>query len=141
MKEAGGRRIKRSINIDLGTVRFLNQDEVERFGQFAQLKEYIAGKEEELATWNTEHQVDENVPSNIRRLTNLGTLRAYIVNYLKSREDIYNPGSGMTLIRQLQPGEHGVPLEIYVFTTTTNWVNTKASKPTSSTTSSPWCPN
>ena len=123
MQEAGGRRIKRSINIDLGTVRFLNQDEVERFGQFAQLKEYIAGKEEELATWNTEHHVDENVPSNIRRLTNLGTLRAYIVNYLKSREDIYNPGSGMTfLIRQLQPGEHGVPLEIYVFTTTTNWV-------------------
>lgn len=123
MQEAGGRRIKRALQIDLGTVRFLTTEEVTRFGRFALLKDYIAGKEEELQAWNAEHHVDGDIPSNVRRLTNLGTLRAYIVNYLKSREDIYSPGSGMTfLIRQLQPGEHGVPLEVYVFTTTTNWV-------------------
>ena len=127
MQEAGGRRIKRALNIDLGTVRFLSDEEVVRYGQLDLLKDYINSKSAELQQWNAERDAERDAeseaPSNVRRLTNLGTLRAYIVNYLKSREDVYNPGSGMTfLIRQLQPGEHGVPLEVYVFTTTTNWV-------------------
>ncbi|TVR42898.1 MAG: mechanosensitive ion channel family protein [Planctomycetota bacterium] len=123
MQEAGGRRIMRSITIDLQTVRFLNDEEVDRYARYHLLKEYIAQKREVLKAWNEEHGIGPENASDARRLTNLGTLRAYIINYLKNRPDIHQEGSGlMFLVRQLQTNEHGVPLEIYVFTTTTRWV-------------------
>lgn len=124
MQESGGRRIKRSIRVDLSTVRFLNDEEIEQCSRLRLLREYIAGKKQELAEWNEAYCKDEDPATNSRRLTNIGTLRAYIINYLKSRDDIHLPGSGlMFLVRLMEADEHGVPIEIYVFTKTIAWVD------------------
>ncbi len=118
MGESGGRRIKRELRIDINSVRFLTEDETDRFKRFALLAEYIDRKLQDLATNNAElSEETENV--NLRRLTNVGTFRAYIFNYLKHHPKIHQ---GMTLIvRQLQPGPTGLPLEIYAFTNVTEW--------------------
>ena len=119
MSQSGARRIKRSIHIDVSTIRMQTDDEVDHFTRFALLKDYIKNKEQELTDYNAglETQVDEDV--NRRHLTNVGTFRAYAYNYLKNHPKIH---SGMTLIvRQLGPGPEGLPLEIYCFTNTTEW--------------------
>jgi len=124
MQEAGGRRIKRSIRIDMNSIRFLSSDEIERFKKFRLLRRYIDDKQAELDRYNAaigaEVGEGEGTAVNLRRLTNIGTLRAYIVNYLRNHPDIHDD---MTLIvRQLQPGSDGLPIEIYCFTNDTNWV-------------------
>ena len=119
MSESGGRRIKRALYMDVSSVRFMTQEEVQHFRRFALLTHYIEQKEQELAAYNEalDTPVDEAV--NTRRLTNLGTFRAYVVNYLKNHPEIH---PDMTLlVRQLAPGPTGIPLEIYCFTKTTNW--------------------
>jgi len=119
MSESGGRRIKRSIFMDVNTVRFLNEEEIVRFGQFELLKEYIAKKRQELADYNRERDNSDVLVSNGRRLTNIGTFRAYLINYLRQHPQIHQE---MTfLVRQLQPTSEGVPLEIYVFSKDTRW--------------------
>ena len=119
MSQAGARRIKRAIYIDVSTIRIQAQDEVDHFMRFALLKDYIKNKEQELVDYNAGlvNAVDDEV--NRRRLTNIGTFRAYAYNYLKNHPKIHG---GMTLIvRQLAPGPEGLPLEIYCFTNTTEW--------------------
>jgi miniconductance mechanosensitive channel len=119
MQSTGARRIKRSVLIDVSSIRFQSQDEVDHFKRFALLKDYIQAKEEELAEYNEalEHDVSEAV--NSRRLTNIGTFRAYAYNYLKNHPGIHK---GMTLmVRQLAADANGLPLEIYCFTNTTVW--------------------
>lgn len=119
MQDSGGRRIKRSIHIDASSVRFLTDDEVERFTRFALLRDYIQRKRGELAAYNAALEEPETANVNLRRLTNLGTFRAYLWNYLQNHPQIHH---GMTLlVRQLQPGEKGIPIEIYCFTSTTEW--------------------
>ncbi|MEM7500775.1 MAG: mechanosensitive ion channel domain-containing protein [Pseudomonadota bacterium] len=119
MSQSGARRIKRAIHFDVSSIRFQTSDEVQHFRRFALLSDYIAEKEAELKAYNDglTTTVDEEV--NRRRLTNLGTYRAYALNYLKNHPKIH---SGLTLIvRQLAPGPEGAPLEIYCFTNTTVW--------------------
>ncbi|MDP6615637.1 MAG: mechanosensitive ion channel [Gammaproteobacteria bacterium] len=119
MSQSGARRIKRAIFIDVSSIRFQTQDEVDHFTRFALLKDYIENKEQELTDYNEGlvNEVDSKV--NRRRLTNVGTFRAYAYNYLKNHPKIHK---GMTLIvRQLGPGPEGLPLEIYCFTNTTEW--------------------
>lgn len=119
MSETGGRRIKRSLFFDLNTVRFLSDGEVERFSNYALLRDYIEAKLGELSEWNAEPQRNADINADIRRLTNIGTLRIYIERYLKNHSDIHQ---GLTLlVRQLQPTADGLPIEIYCFTNTTNW--------------------
>ena len=119
MSESGGRRIKRSINIDVSSVRFLTDEEAQRFEQFTLLREYVDGKRKELAEYNAGLKGPDSANVNLRRLTNLGTFRAYVWNYLRNHPQIHR---GMTLlVRQLQPGENGIPIEIYCFTNTTDW--------------------
>lgn len=119
MQESGGRRIKRNIHIDVSTVRFLSDEEIDRFGRFALLAEYIAGKKAELEQDNLSAKGDREINANVRKLTNLGTLRAYIVAYLRHHPQVHER---MTfLVRQLQPTEHGLPIEIYIFTNTVKW--------------------
>ncbi|MEL6368782.1 MAG: mechanosensitive ion channel family protein, partial [Pseudomonadota bacterium] len=118
MSLSGGRRIKRALNVDLGTVRFLTPTEVDRFREFALLRDYIDDKRESLRVANADFVDDGNV--NARRLTNLGTFRAYMVAYLRNHPGI---NKAMTLIvRQLDPTPHGIPLELYAFTDSTEWV-------------------
>ncbi len=117
MSESGGRRIKRSINIDVNSVRFLLDEEAERFSEFKLLTDYISGKQAELETYNA--NLGETANVNLRKLTNLGTFRAYLESYLRSHPRVHQ---GMTLlVRQRQPGENGIPIEIYCFTNTTAW--------------------
>ncbi len=121
MTEAGGRRIKRSINIDLNSIRSLTDAELKRFSEFALLKDYIAAKEQDLQAYNAALDLPGEGGVNLRRLTNIGTFRAYIYNYLKNHPKI---NTDMTLIvRQLQSGNDGVPIEAYCFCNDTNWFN------------------
>jgi miniconductance mechanosensitive channel len=117
MSEAGGRRIKRALAIDQGTVRYLSDEEREGVARFALLQPYLQAKATELAQWNAQRQGE--TPVNLRRLTNLGTFRAYARAYLQSHPGIR---ADMTLlVRQLDPGPQGLPIEIYCFTSTTAW--------------------
>ncbi len=119
MEDSGGRRIKRSIHIDASSVRFLTEDEVEKFTRFTLLRDYVERKRSELAAYNAALAIPETANVNLRRLTNLGTFRAYLFNYLQHHPRIHR---GMTLlVRQLQAGEKGIPIEIYCFTNTTEW--------------------
>jgi miniconductance mechanosensitive channel len=118
MSQSGGRRIKRCINLDAASVRFLTADEEDRFKRFDLLRDYISGKQDDLLQHN-ESIGQQSDGVNRRRLTNIGTFRAYIDSYLKSRTDIRDD---MTLlVRQLSSGPTGVPIELYCFTATTAW--------------------
>ncbi|HEJ9030012.1 mechanosensitive ion channel [Serratia sp. Lou2A] len=119
MSESGGRRIKRSLNIDTGSVHFLSEEEQCSLQRNPLLHSYLNVKTQELSQHNQEIAVDLASPLNGRRLTNLGTLRAYLEAYLRAHPRIHQ---NMTLmVRQLAPTPEGLPLEIYAFTNTTVW--------------------
>ncbi|CAI1647750.1 TPA: mechanosensitive ion channel domain-containing protein [Serratia marcescens] len=119
MSESGGRRIKRSLNIDTGSVHFLSEEEQRRLQRNPLLHSYLNNKTQELSQHNQEIAVDLASPLNGRRLTNLGTLRAYLEAYLRAHPRVHQ---NMTLmVRQLAPTPEGLPLEIYAFTNTTVW--------------------
>lgn len=122
MQESGGRRIKRALMIDLESVKFCDEALLEKLHNIASLKPYLDQRKQEIASWNTEHDIDGSCPLNGRRMTNLGTFRAYIEAYLHEHPSIHQ--SGMTfLVRQLAPTEKGVPIELYVFVNDTNWIH------------------
>ncbi|NQU63581.1 MAG: mechanosensitive ion channel [SAR324 cluster bacterium] len=122
MQESGGRRIKRAIHIDINTIRFCDDDMIERFEHIQYIADYIRTKKAELADYNK--SMDEASPINRRRLTNIGTLRAYLIQFLKHHPLI---NQRMTfLVRQLKPTEIGLPLEIYVFCSDKEWANYEA---------------
>ncbi|KWV92257.1 mechanosensitive ion channel family protein [Erythrobacter sp. YT30] len=121
MSEAGGRRIKRSLMIDQNSIRFLSDEESVGLKKFKILKEYLAEKREEIAEWNARELEGEDAPVNARRLTNFGTFRAYVNAYLAWHPRL-NSEKFTMMVRQLPPGPKGVPLELYCFTDTTNWV-------------------
>lgn len=119
MAEAGGRRIKRALRLDMQSVRFADEDMLARWEKIDLLKDYLKEKRDEIAKANEERGSDLSILGNGRRLTNLGTFRAYCVAYLKAHPQIRQD---MTfLVRQLAPTEHGLPLEIYVFSRDTRW--------------------
>ena len=120
MKESGGRRIKRSLNIDIASVRFLKWNEIEYLRNSHVIKEYINNKMDEVHSYNREHLMHStSMVFNGRWLTNIGTFRAYIQEYLRKHPAIKSEMGLM--VRQLAPGENGLPLEIYTFTKTTVW--------------------
>ncbi|MBN1181373.1 MAG: mechanosensitive ion channel family protein [Bacteroidales bacterium] len=120
MSESDGRRIKRAINIDMQSVTFCDDERINKFRKIHYLKEYIDSKLEELKKFNQANNVDDSVLVNGRRLTNLGTFRRYIEEYLSNHPKI---NTNMTfLIRQLQPTERGLPIEIYVFSSDKRWI-------------------
>ncbi len=124
MQESGGRRIKRSLLIDQTSVRFLEPEERERLRRFALIDDYLQRKQEELEAWNAELIAAGRDPVNARRVTNIGTFRAYVMSYLKAHPRI---NQQMTqLVRQLQPTGEGLPLEIYCFTNTVAWAEYEA---------------
>ena len=119
MSESGGRRIKRAIQIDMNSVEFCTQDMIDRFRKIDDLKGYIDEKQKELREWNAERKIDDSVLVNGRRMTNLGTFRAYLVSYLRNHPMI---NKDMTfLVRQLPPTAEGLPIEIYVFSGDKRW--------------------
>jgi len=121
MAESGGRRIKRSVSIDMRSVRFLTQEDIERFRRFSRLRSYLEAKLSEVESYNREHGIDTADSVSGRRLTNLGTFRAYVAAYLRDHPQIHND---MTfLVRHLPPGPTGIPVEIYVFSRDQAWAN------------------
>ncbi len=119
MEESGGRRIKRAIYIDMTSVEFCSPEMIERFKKFAFLGTYIEETLTEIEEYNDKMGFDLSEKINGRRLTNLGTFRAYIREYLRNHPKVH---SGMTLlVRHLPPTEHGLPIEIYVFTNDIRW--------------------
>ncbi len=121
MSESGGRRIKRSINIDMNTIQFCTEEMLDRFSKIQYISDYITKKKIEVQESNTLEKVDTSSLVNGRRITNIGTFRAYIEAYLMSHPMINNE---MTfLVRQLAPTEHGLPIEIYVFSKDQEWAN------------------
>ena len=125
MSESGGRRIKRSLSIDMSTIRFLEEDEIEKFSKFAPLEKYMKSKIQELDSHNVKNEPGADLVWDPRRLTNIGTLRAYIIQYLRNNASLHQEGMTM-LVRQLQPGPQGLPIEIYCFSNDTAWANYEA---------------
>jgi miniconductance mechanosensitive channel len=124
MSESGGRRIKRSISVDMTSVAFASPELIQRWERIQLLKDYLKTKQHEIKAYNKEHNIDDSERINGRRITNLGTLRAYLVEYLKNHPKIHKD---MTfLIRHLQPTEKGIPIEIYVFSNDQEWSNYEA---------------
>lgn len=119
MSESGGRRIKRSVNIDATSVKFLDEDSLKRLRRAQLLTDYIENKVREIEEYNRENNIDPESPVNGRRLTNLGTFRAYLNAYLQAHGKIHKEMTSM--VRQLQPDANGIPIEIYAFTNDTRW--------------------
>lgn len=120
MQESGGRRIKRSIFLDQQSVHFLSDEECKHLHRFSLLDEYLVEKRRDIAEWNAKLAERGQEPVNTRRVTNIGTFRAYVERYVRSHPGIHQD---MTfIVRQLAPTADGLPLEIYCFTSTVNWV-------------------
>ena len=120
MSEYGGRRIKRAINIDISSIKFLSDNELANLELLPPLKNYLHSKKEELKEYNKKiAEIDSNLEK--RKLTNIGTYRAYIENLLKQNNNL-NTETMTFLVRQLPSSPEGVPIEIYTFTNTTEWV-------------------
>ena len=122
MSLSGGRRIKRSVSIDLQSIRFLTDEEISRFGKWSLLKDYVREKRGELSKANTVPGLDPVVVADLRRLTNIGTFRAWIWAMLRSHPQIHQTGHTL-LVRQLASGAQGVPIEVYCFTNDTAWIH------------------
>jgi miniconductance mechanosensitive channel len=124
MSDSGGRRIKRAVNIDMSSIRFCDEEMLERFARIQYIAEYIEEKKRELEAFNQSKNVDNASLANGRRMTNIGTFRAYVVAYLSNHPMI---NMDMTfLVRQLPSGEHGLPIEVYVFSKDKAWANYEA---------------
>ena len=120
MSESNGRRIKRSFLIDTNSIRLCDQKMLERFREIEHISEYLDAKEEEIEQSNSKIEESRlNNRVNGRRLTNVGTFRAYIERYLKTHPDI---NQKMTLlVRQLDSEGRGIPIEIYCFSSNKEW--------------------
>ncbi len=120
MRESGGRRVKRSINIDMTSVCFCTREMLDKYRKISLLKEYIDETERKVEEYNSANGIDDSVLVNGLRQTNLGVFRAYLTNYLKSLPVVNK--ELMYMVRQLQPTEKGIPLEIYFFSSIKDWV-------------------
>jgi len=120
MSESGGRRIKRSLSIDMNSISLCNAETLDRYKKFELIREYVERKQTEVAEHNKASNIDSSELINGRRLTNIGTFRKYIEAYLRNNTKIHNE---MTfLVRQLEPTEKGLPIQIYVFSNDIDWI-------------------
>jgi len=119
MKEAGGRRIKRSVLLDQQSIHFLSPEENKKLHRFNLLDQYLVDKQADIDMWNEKLEAWGKEPVNTRRITNIGCFRAYVTNYLKHHPSIRQDLTLMS--RQLDPTADGLPLEIYCFTNTIQW--------------------
>ncbi len=121
MFESGGRRIKRTLRIDASSVRFLTEAEIDGLRRFALLHDYLDEKQNELDESNRELRDPAIDPVNLRRLSNIGTFRAYAMRYLQQKKGVHQ--DMLMMVRMMEPGSDGIPIEIYCFSDDTAWVN------------------
>ena len=121
MKESGGRRIKRSVNIDMASIRLCDEEMLNRFEKYQLITDYVKQRRQEIDQWNKDNNIDRSYLINGRTMTNIGTFRAYCAAYLRNHPKVH---PDLTfLIRHLPPGETGLPVEIYVFSSDQVWAN------------------
>lgn len=120
MSESGGRRIKRSFNIDINSIKFCDYKMIEKFKKIELIKDYIEKKELEISEYNNSHKNETDIPINERKQTNIGIFRAYISNYIGNLDVINHDMTYM--VRQLQTNDKGIPIEIYCFSKIKDWV-------------------
>ncbi len=120
MEKSGGRRIKRSIWIDMNSISLCDKKMLQKFKKFGLIKEYIEGKQVEIEEYNQINGFDSSEIINDRGLTNIGTFRAYVEAYLRENNNVNE--NMMCMVRQMEPSEKGLPIQIYVFAKDTNWV-------------------
>ncbi|HBT65137.1 MAG TPA: mechanosensitive ion channel protein MscS [Ruminococcaceae bacterium] len=120
MKSSGARRIMRAVNIDVGSISFCSDALLEKLKMSDLLREYIEKRQVEIDEYNKKRKLDPSVSVNARRLTNIGVFRVYIQNYLKQHPGIHP--DMIQLVRQLPSAEYGLPIQIYVFSNQTDWV-------------------
>ena len=121
MSESGGRRIARTINIDVNTIRYCTPEMIEKYKHYGLVKDYIEQKEEDILEYNKANRIDTSEIINGRQQTNLGIFRAYIKAYLNNNPKLNHNLTMM--VRQMQPTEFGVPLQIYAFSSDKKWIN------------------
>lgn len=121
MSESGGRRIARTINIDVNTIRYCTPDMIEKYKHYSLIKDYLTQKEEDIVEYNKANRIDTSQIMNGRQQTNLGIFRAYIKAYLNNNPKLNHNLTMM--VRQMQPTEFGVPLQIYAFSSDKQWIN------------------
>ncbi|MGF1908796.1 mechanosensitive ion channel family protein [Vibrio kasasachensis] len=119
MSDSGGRRIERSVNIDVTSIRFLSDDEIESMKKIRILREYIYEKSREINEYNDGLEEGDCEIGNIRKMTNLGLFRAYVNAYLRANKDIHQ--YMLIMVRQLQPTVEGIPLQVYAFSNNVDW--------------------
>ena len=121
MQESGGRRIKRSVLIAAQSIRFLDEKDLKRLEEIQSIKTYLAHRQKDIEEYNTENHIDKSVVVNGRNQTNMGVFRKYVHTYLSKHPAIHK--EMMIMVRQLSPTPHGVPLEIYAFSSDKRWEN------------------
>ena len=121
MSESGGRRIARTINIDVNTICYCTPEMLEKYKHYSLVKDYISQKEEDILEYNKANRIDTSEIMNGRQQTNLGIFRAYIKAYLNNNPKLNHNLTMM--VRQMQPTEFGVPLQIYAFSSDKRWIN------------------
>lgn len=121
MTESNGRRIKRSLNIRMASVRHLTNEDLNKLSKIDLIQGYLSKKTEDITAYNSSNQVDKSLLINGRNLTNIGVFRKYIESYIEKHSAINK--DLMVMARQLQPGENGLPIEIYAFSNDKRWQN------------------
>lgn len=121
MTESNGRRIKRALNIRMASIRLLNSNDLENLSKIELIREYIANKSSDITSYNSDNKVDKSLLINGRNLTNIGVFRKYIESYVENHSAINK--DLMVMARQLQPGDNGLPIEIYAFSSDKRWQN------------------
>lgn len=120
MQENGARRIMRSINIDMHSIKFCTREMIEKYRKISLIKDYIDSQEKQLYEYNLQNDIDDSVMVNGMRLTNIGVFRAYLQRYIENQPTIDK--NQIYMIRQMEPTENGLPIQIYFFTTKFQWV-------------------
>ena len=119
MQESGGRRVNKNIFLDMTTLKFCTPEMLAKYRKIRLLKEYVEHTEQVIEEYNAENHIDNSILVNGRRQTNLGVFRAYLTAYLKSLPDVNKELTCM--VRQLQPTDHGIPMELYFFCALKDW--------------------
>ncbi|MDD4847711.1 MAG: mechanosensitive ion channel [Bacteroidales bacterium] len=120
MQELGIRRVKRSIFIDMNSVKYCSEEMLSRFQKYEFLNDYISKTQLEMDAYNKQHEFDKSLIINGKQQSNLGVFRMYVLRYLQNNENVCKTATLM--VRQLQPTENGIPIEVYAFTKTTEWL-------------------
>ena len=121
MDESNGRRIKRSLNIRMESVKNLSQDDILKMSKIQLISDYILQRSQDINTYNENHTIDKSLLINGRNLTNIGVFRKYMETFIEQHSAINK--DMMIMVRQLQPTAQGLPIEIYAFSSDKRWKN------------------